>query len=158
VVIRPVQPGDVEALRVMAATNHDDTRFFHDRHFPRERSRELYARWIEKSCHGAAAAVLVAERQGQLLGYLTMLQPAPGCGQIGLCGVAPTARGMGLGRALVAEAQRWFHGQGLMQATVVTQGRNLNATRLYERSGFITEHLQLWFHRWFEPAHLHPSP
>ena len=28
-------------------------------------------------------------------------------------------------------------------------GRNLAAQRLYQRSGFVTASLQLWYHRWF---------
>jgi len=32
---------------------------------------------------------------------------------------------------------------------VVTQGRNLAAQRLYQRNGFVTASLQLWYHRWF---------
>jgi hypothetical protein len=34
---------------------------------------------------------------------------------------------------------------------VVTQGRNSKAQRLYERCGFLTRSVQLWYHRWFMP-------
>ena len=34
--------------------------------------------------------------------------------------------------------------------TVVTQGRNARAQRLYQRAGFVTESVRLWFHRWFD--------
>jgi hypothetical protein len=31
----------------------------------------------------------------------------------------------------------------------VTQGRNLAAQRLYQRTGFLIRDLQLWYHKWY---------
>jgi dTDP-4-amino-4,6-dideoxy-D-galactose acyltransferase len=56
---------------------------------------------------------------------------------------------MGVGRALVVNAIRWFSGQGVDSVSVVTQGRNVRAQRLYQRCGFTTRSVELWFHRWF---------
>jgi hypothetical protein len=33
----------------------------------------------------------------------------------------------------------------------VTQGRNIPAQRTYQRCGFQTAAVQLWYHRWFDP-------
>jgi ribosomal protein S18 acetylase RimI-like enzyme len=33
-------------------------------------------------------------------------------------------------------------------ATVVTQGRNIASQRLYQKHGFVTQSIQLWYHRW----------
>jgi RimJ/RimL family protein N-acetyltransferase len=49
----------------------------------------------------------------------------------------------------VAEALRWFAGRGTAEVTVVTQARNLAAQQVYQKAGFQTWAVQLWYHRWF---------
>ena len=44
----------------------------------------------------------------------------------------------------------WSRQQHAKRVTVVTQGRNLAAQRLYQGNGFVTASLQLWYHRWFK--------
>lgn len=140
---------DLPVLRAIARTSHADSRFYHDGNFSRSRCDALYETWIEKSCRAASETVLVAEWDSQAAGYVTCLRPEPGSGQIGLLAVAPAARGQGLGRSLIQNAVRWFAGQGIAQITVVTQGRNAAAQRLYARSGFVLHLAQRWYHRWF---------
>ena len=147
--VRPCRETDMEMLKAIAAHSHRDSRFYHDTHFPRERCDELYATWIERSFRGYADAVLVAERDGRPAGYVTChLNPA-GVGSIGLLGVAAEARGQGVGGELVEAALAHFREHGMTRATVVTQGRNVAAQRLYQRHGFLTRSVQFWYHKWF---------
>jgi dTDP-4-amino-4,6-dideoxy-D-galactose acyltransferase len=69
-----------------------------------------------------------------------------------LVGVSEKARGRGLGRELLINAIRWFSAEGVEVVTVVTQGRNVGAQRLYQRCGFTTRSAELWFHRWSSEA------
>lgn len=147
--VRPAAPGDLPALRALARTSHRASRFYHDGGFPRERCDELYATWIERSCRGAAEAVLVADDGAGPAGYVSCHLPAGAPGAIGLFAVAAARQGGGLGRALLAAALRWFAERGAPGVTVVTQGRNVAAQRLYQRGGFLTRSLELWYHRWF---------
>jgi ribosomal protein S18 acetylase RimI-like enzyme len=136
-------------LREIAGVSHTDSRFYHDSGFPRQRCDELYRTWIEKSCNGYADIVLVAEVEDTAVGYISCHLLDGGGGQIGLVGVDAQMQGHGLGRALICSALTWFAGQGATRVTVVTQGRNLAAQRLYARSGFVPKSVQLWYHRWF---------
>jgi dTDP-4-amino-4,6-dideoxy-D-galactose acyltransferase len=147
--VRMATTTDIPALRTMAAANHLDSRFYWDPHFPRARCDELYATWIEKSCTGYAEALLVAEKDAAAVGYLSCHLDSDRCGQIGLVGVHRDWQGHGLGRHLVAESLRWFSAAGAERVTVVTQGRNVAAQRLYQKYGFLTHGVQLWYHRWF---------
>jgi ribosomal protein S18 acetylase RimI-like enzyme len=56
---------------------------------------------------------------------------------------------MGVGRKLVVASLGWFDAHGADRVTVVTQGRNIAAQRLYQRCGFLTRSTGLWYHRWF---------
>lgn len=149
---RFAQPEDLAALQAIAETSHTDTRFFFDRRFPRAAVTALYRTWISKSCMGYADAVLVLERDGQAQGYISCHLQGERRGQIGLVGVDARARGQGLGQSLVRAALAWFAAQGAASVSVVTQGRNIAAQRLYQRAGFVTQSLHIWYHKWFEQA------
>ncbi len=151
--VRQAAPADVPELRHIASASHHDSRFYHDPRFDRARCDALYAAWIENSCGDPHGLVLVAAPRpgtGALLGYITAHQPgAPGGeGSIGLFAVAGAAQGQGIGGRLVAGALSWLEGRGAATVSVVTQGRNVRAQRLYQRFGLRTRSLELWFHRW----------
>jgi|YNPMSStandDraft_1061717.scaffolds.fasta_scaffold00708_4 dTDP-4-amino-4,6-dideoxy-D-galactose acyltransferase len=148
--IRPCREEDVGILRRIAAETHQDSRFYHDTHFPRERCDELYATWIERSFRGYADAVLVAERDGTPAGYVTCHLDPAAVGRIGLLGVSAEARGQGVGGELVEAALAYFCEHGMTRATVVTQGRNVAAQRLYQKHGFRTRSVEFWYHKWFD--------
>ena len=69
--------------------------------------------------------------------------------QIGLIAIAAGHQGRGLGRLLVEHSLEWARHAGAQVMTVVTQGRNVPAQRLYQRCGFVTASFELWYHRWF---------
>lgn len=140
---------DIEDLRLIARNNHSDTRFYFDRHFPQERCDELYATWIERSCRGFADAVFVADNNGKAGGYITCHLREGNIGQIGLVGVGSALQGKGIGTLLVNRALQWFVEQNMATVTVVTQVRNVAAQRLYQKNGFLTQSVQLWYHKWF---------
>ncbi|MCA9903069.1 MAG: GNAT family N-acetyltransferase [Anaerolineae bacterium] len=147
--IRSATTADVEALKAIARVSHLDSRFFFDSHFDHERSATLYAVWIEKSCQDYADAVLVYDDGGDIAGYITCDLDTNNSGNIGLVGVAAAWQGKGIGSALVGASIDWLLKAGADHIRVVTQGRNVRAQRLYQRHGFVTETLQLWYHRWF---------
>ncbi len=147
--VRPHRPEDIPALKAIAAASHHDSRFYNDPQFPSTMCDALYETWIEKSCNGYAERVFVADVDGQASGYISCHLPAEGEGNIGLVGIAQSLQGRGLGGRLVYAALEWFVEQGVDHVTVVTQGRNANAQRLYQSCGFVTRETQLWYHRWF---------
>jgi dTDP-4-amino-4,6-dideoxy-D-galactose acyltransferase len=151
-VVRRCRPGDVTSLRTIARASHRDSRFYYDSNFPRSLCDHLYEVWIEKSCRGYADVVFVVESRNRPAGYISCHLLGKRKGKIGLVGVAPHSRGRGLGKALISQALRWFSQQGVRDVTVVTQGRNHRAQRLYQQLGFHSRSVQLWYHLWFKPA------
>ncbi len=148
--VRPFRLGDLEALRIIARTSHEITRFYADPHFPRERCSEFYDTWIVRSCEGWADSVLVGEVEGRAAGYLTCHDRASNRSSIGLFAVSAGARGKGLGRDLVLGALDWCRDHNSTEVSVVTQGANIAAQRVFQRCGFRTSSTGLWFHRWYE--------
>jgi ribosomal protein S18 acetylase RimI-like enzyme len=146
--IRLAREEDLTLLRSIAKSVHRDTRFYFDPHFEPAKCDLLYQTWIENSLRGFAQAVWIAECDGQAAAYLTGHFQGKES-RIGLLGVSQTHRGKGLATRLIQQFLSWSREQDALQATVVTQGRNVAAQRLYQRNGFLTESLRLWYHRWF---------
>ena len=142
---RPAQPADIPALEAISRECYQETRFYNDPGFPREKVVALYETWIRRSVEGWADAVLVTEDRKGPAGYVTCHRDG---WRIGLVGVSARARGQGAGRTLVGGALEWFRDAGAPEVFVPTQGANLAAQRLYRRCGFATRSVQLWFHKW----------
>jgi dTDP-4-amino-4,6-dideoxy-D-galactose acyltransferase len=148
--IRPFTQSDLEPLIQIARGSYTDSRFYFDPCFPRAKCDLFYETWICNSTNGSGFAdvTLVAELNGLTAGFITC-KCRETIGHIGLVGVAEAARGRSLGLALVNNALQWFREQGMTSVQVVTQGRNIIAQRLYQRCGFLTSDLGLWYHKWF---------
>lgn len=98
-------------------------------------------------------AVLVAEAaDGRLLGMVEVLRhsdppdhqilrPEPSA-QIHTV-VLPEARGLGVGSALLAAAQRWATDRGIPYLSAGIHHRNVDAVRFYRRHGFTDAGLSL---------------
>ncbi len=148
--IRPACLTDIAKLCEIASQCHRNTRFYFDANFPNEKCDNFYALWIERSCEDFADIVLVAELDKRITGYITCkICRDKLSGQIGLFGVAEKQRGCGVGGKLVDNALKWFHSRRIEIVTVVTQSCNVDAQRLYQRYGFVTRSVGLWYHKWF---------
>ena len=147
--VRPHREDDVETLRRIARTSHRDTRFYADPEFPDERCDDLYDTWIRRSCEGWADVVLVVERDGAPVGYMTVHRVDDDSGSLGLLGVDEGWRRHGIGEMLVRGAVAWCADAGLARSMLYTQARNVASQRLFQRLGFRTAAVDLWFHKWF---------
>ncbi len=147
--IRPARRSDLPQLKTIAAGSYIYSRYFFDRKFPDAICAKFYANWIEKSVRGYSDAVLVAAKGSKVFGYLSCSMRAGSKAGIDLVSVAPGAEGAGVGKALVRASLDWADARGAGTMEVVTQGRNYAAQRLYQGSGFKTQKLELWYHKWF---------
>jgi len=125
--IREAGPKDAGAIAALiVALGYDVT--------PAEVKRRLAA--LNKAGH----PTLVAERDG-IAGVLTtsvtqvLHRPRP-VGRISMLAVAETARGQGIGGALVAEAERRLGAKGCGLVEVTSNTRRLRAHAFYEKQGY----------------------
>ena len=146
--IRVVRPDDVERLKQLAAPSFTGSRFYADPHFPRAQCDAMYATWIERDCLEGRAHVLVTERDGEAVGFLTCRLDG-GVGNMALMAVDPVVQGEGRARRLIHAALHYCADQGITRSTMVTQARNIASQRLYQSCGYLIHSTALWYHRWF---------
>ncbi|MBA4188970.1 MAG: hypothetical protein C0467_13315 [Planctomycetaceae bacterium] len=139
-----------DSLVRLAIASGERSRFRVDPLFPTAIFESMYEQWIQRSARGEIAdAVLVAVEPNdqQPLGLITVAVKE-GVGHIGLLAVDGKARGCGLGTALLAASHAFMAARGCTGASVVTQGDNEPALRLYGRAGYHRCTLTNVYHFW----------
>jgi dTDP-4-amino-4,6-dideoxy-D-galactose acyltransferase len=144
-VIRQAVPSDQAGLMALAPFLARVSRFGTDPQFGFEKAVRLYEEWLAKD----TAVTFVAEIKTGIGGCITC-NKAENAGTISLLVTHPDAQGQGLGQALCAAGLNWMVSQGCTAARVVTQGHNIASQRVYQRSGFLTQSVEIWFHKWFD--------
>jgi ribosomal protein S18 acetylase RimI-like enzyme len=90
------------------------------------------------------AVVLLAEREGEALGYIaTYPADEPGLAHLPVAGTRTDARGGGIGVALVAHALHRAHRDGFSSIELDWRATNLLASRFWPKRGFVPTHLRL---------------
>ena len=144
VVLRRGSVLDAPLVGEMAAASFRHGRFHSDFAIPAEAAAAVYRTWAAACCEGTAAdAVIVATLDDRLAGFVacrvvpeTAVHLQRPTGTIPLIATAGSARGRGIGRALVAAAAGWCREHDLVSVDVGTQLSNVAAARLYEGCGF----------------------
>lgn len=136
-----------DALLALAERAHTHTRFYRDGRFPRAKCGELYRTRLNKGVHAENGIVLLAYLNGRPAGYLSCaIQGA--VGRIDMNAVEEGSRQQGVGRSLVKQAHDWLIRHDCREIITFTQGNNISAQRFYERLGFTTRGVALWYHWW----------
>lgn len=146
VVVRGAIAGEREKVIEMAVGGYPQTRFLFDPRFPANQARKMYGEWIIRGFEAPDRKVIVAEVAGELVGHLVLRESRPDLRTVELIGVADIGRGAGIGWVLLETAKQGIEEGARVEAA--TQGRNVSALRMYERSGFRVEKSQVWYHLW----------
>lgn len=144
--VRMHRDEDIPWLAGIARSAHRITRFYADPTLDDARCDDLYESWVRQSCAGWADRVLVV---GNVEGYVTVHIDGK-TSSIGLIAVAEQSRRKGYGRELVKGAIDFAASRGIPEMTVVTQGRNVAAQRLFQACGFRTTNTSLWYHKRYD--------
>jgi dTDP-4-amino-4,6-dideoxy-D-galactose acyltransferase len=142
-------PNDLTATVGLARGAFEASRFFRDRRFPAGKAEELFSIWTESGIIRADGFTVLLRLDEGPAGFASARVSSGDSGRIELVAVSPAARGRGVGLQLLDACLAELSRRGVARVSVVTQGSNDAAQRLYERAGFRTRSLGIWFHGWF---------
>jgi GNAT superfamily N-acetyltransferase len=144
ITIRPATAADQQALGrfggALMRQHHaaDPQRFIQVEH-----PEAGYGRFLVSELTNPASVVLVAERSGEVVGYvwadvegISWKDLRGPCGFVHDIFVDEPARGLGAGRALLRAAVEWIHAHGRTQVVLWTKTRNDHAKSLFRNLGF----------------------
>ncbi len=144
-IIRPAENRDAEAIGRLGAElmalhyDYDPERFLE----PPPNASSGYGRFLGSQIRSSDAIVLVAERDGEVIGYAYAgLEPMSWMELRGPAGflhdvvVAKHARGQGVAGRLVEASAAWLEEHGAPRIMLWTAEKNETAQRLFDRLGF----------------------
>ena len=137
--VRFAVSGDLDAVGRIAGSSFRYSRFHIDPRIPLEMAHALKAEWATNFFRGTRGdGMVVAERDGRVVGFTLLMWHAADCLVIDLICVEPAYQGQGIGGAMIGHA--WQHGTGdtrrPSRIRVGTQVANTPSIRLYESLGF----------------------
>jgi ribosomal protein S18 acetylase RimI-like enzyme len=150
--IRTATPDDLPALGRLGALLMRTHYAFDPHRFlpPGDNPEAGYASFLETELREPDVAILVAERDGQVVGYVYAgLEPLSWKELRGPAGfihdivVADDARGTGVARELTAAAVEWLRPQGAPRVMLWTAAQNQRAQRLFDAAGFRTTMIEM---------------
>lgn len=137
-------PEDADWIRAIGSQTHAGTHFLNDPALPPEKTRELFARWLDRCLNGLAYHVYVLrDPSGAGRGFVTYLRAQGFARAVGRSPIIldfvlldPAVRAGGLGTWLVAASLAREADGGFDYCELRTSAHNLSAVMTYEKLGF----------------------
>jgi ribosomal protein S18 acetylase RimI-like enzyme len=153
--IKPIQDSKPsqslkDRLSDLACQAGVNSRFKVDPNLPERLYEKMIRTWMSNSITGALAyTILLAWRQRELVGFVSLQEAGANRSSIGLVGVDRACRDQGFGTALMAAAITHVRQvKKHEQLRVTTHGQNERLCRFYEGLGFEEPEELLVYHFW----------
>lgn len=143
--IRPATPADYQTVAELTADVYIGGGFVSEADTYADRLRDTATR-------AEQAKVVVAEVDGEIVGSVTIAEPASPFADVAekgelefrMLAVSETARGKGVGSALVRHVLDVAYDRGDRAVIISTQSDMVDARRIYDRNGFVPAPERNW--------------
>lgn len=143
--IRPFRFTDLEVVRRLVAEMQDYERAIDGRLIPGAEMMHAYTEAMQARCAERAGAILLAEFEGAVVGFVTVLarvpitdldEPRGSYALVSDLVVTAAHRGQGIGRALLAAAEAHAREAGARELRITALAENGAAATLYRDAGY----------------------
>jgi len=142
---------NIPALLEITKDLYLDSRYYYDENFDRNKASIFYQNWVEKAVLGTfddECYCIFKKSTVTPIGFCTIKYDVSQGASIGLMGLSLEYQGRGLAQTLLNLVFNSLIDKSIDKISVVTQGRNFAAQRLYQRVGFLTKTTEIWYHKW----------
>ena len=150
--IRWYGEGDIAAIAAIAqkAFTGYIGHFHKDPRLAPDKPDSLYVQWAYNSCYdkNLAAGVVVAELEGEVVGFLSIVPPCDGKGDFGIGGMDPNAQGKGIFPKLYLFSFDWLKSQGVTWVQDKTVVNNYAELKVLIKVGMRPFNSLYTFHKW----------
>lgn len=154
--VRPVKPGEEVVIGRLAADAFRGYRghYHADPNLDPAKCDEVYVDWAIRSCTtpGVADEVLVAEDNGEIVGFTTLQMVSADTATSWLSGIKHAARGQHAYRSLKIQSMLWLQERGGRWNISPTLLSNIAVQKALARLGYEPSHSYYTFHKWFRMA------
>lgn len=154
IVVRMASFSDKDAVLVIAkeAFRNYFGHYHTDPKLDNNAADKVYIQWAGNCISNMSydAPVLIAEKKGQVVGFLAMRLNSPEEGEIVLNGVLPDHQGQGIYSSLFEQSKHILSEISANRAIVSTQINNYAVQKVWVRSGLVLEHSYYTFHKWYD--------
>lgn len=139
---RPAAPGDLSAILGLWHALQTVSAAFEPRLTPGPNAADWFAEYLRGQMDNENAAVLVAEQDGEIVGYTfgqILRRPtlaAGDCGYVADLCVREDRRGRGIGRKLFQNLRGWFAERGIRALEVQVVRANPASQAFWRKMGF----------------------
>lgn len=141
----------IKVLKSISDNLYLDSRYYYDGNFKIDKINEFYKGWLEKAVKGLFDdECYCIFLKNVPVAFCTIRYTSPLKAAIGLFGVSSDYRGLGLAKSLLDCVNNTLYQKNIKEVFVVTQGRNYSAQRTYQRSSFLSQKSELWYHKWIK--------
>jgi RimJ/RimL family protein N-acetyltransferase len=138
---------DISILKKKFASRFNFTRYYTDNNFDKKKILEFYKNWIERSVKGQFDDyTLLMKEKNKIIGFCTLKERSNNSATIGLVSVIKSKNQYGL--KLIKGVENFLFLKGIKKLYVVTQGRNHQAQKLYDRCFFKIDKVKCYYHLW----------
>lgn len=138
-ILRDACQEDLKILKHIAKVSFSADRFHSDKNLDNSLCDKYYEQWVENSFYGFADKVIVAEYQGEPVGFTTgkVYQGNP-VGRLVLSAVSDSSRGLGIYTSMIHEGVSWLlkNDSTLEGVMVGTQIETLAVQKAWIKLGF----------------------
>ncbi len=152
VLVRPYEPRDRKALDTCVCELQNHEIQFEPRMKPAADIIQTYVDDQLKQCSDCDGAILVAELEGEIVGYTSVFAAVPNddpdetaytYALVRDLSVLAAHRGQGIGSALLTAAKEFAHEHGATCLRIFALAGNTGAVSLYQRFGFKPRAIEL---------------